>query len=685
MRSKLHVALLLVQRLRQMTRPLMAVLAKLPRRSARVLFPMATTASLCLLLAPLLPLIHQAAVLAIAISLRATASSLLVKNFLIWVGFDPVYASVFNRTLGNIEAQGLAVAGPLGQAFHQLVPQLFAPPAQTLPGAWATALVGDGASLLASAIAMVGTEVIFIAAGLALLRAGLRSGRATTKAPFLALTLVGLMLQARGVVGLLGLRFSLEDIEIMGLSHLFTKLFPVGAESYRGLVVEPFRALAPYVVPSLLIFAIYGVALAPVLLKTWSQWRWHTKGWLALRPALRWLWPLEGQKLGHTALVAVALFVGAALSQGLFPALPNYNYAAEVEEAPISILEGPAPSLAPQEEAPIAKEALKAGPSKVVISGAEYAYSYMVNGRPEKIQGVGYNPRYSHLSPAERAARYDRDFAQMKAAGVNTILGWEREQFDELVLDKAQEYGLGVVMPYYLSRDGDYANPAYQQAVEQDVKGWVRRFQKYRALRMWGIGNEVIHGMGRNPDTPQARAFAQFYVRLADEVHATDPDHPVIYRDAEDLYLGPLRDAFQKGGGRRPWFVYGVNFFTLRICEALQDWPKKRMDVPLIVSEFAPSGLRPEDRPKGYLRMLECIEKNRPSVLGGFAYVWSTSGPEAIDRVMGLVDDEGRPVDHSLSVLGKAFHHDNQGAPEGVNAPSQSYGEAGTKPQVGPK
>ncbi|MDP2936114.1 MAG: hypothetical protein Q8O86_06440, partial [Dehalococcoidia bacterium] len=74
-------------------------------------------------------------------------------------------------------------------------------------------------------------------------------------------------------------------------------------------------------------------------------------------------------------------------------------------------------------------------------------------------------------------------------------------------------------------------------------------------------------------------------------------------------------------------------------------------------SEFAPTGLSLEDRPKGYVKMLRCIAKQEASVLGAFAYVWTTNGPEAIDRVMGLVTADGQPVDRSLSALGKVYRH----------------------------
>ncbi len=639
----------------------MKVLVKPQWRPKKLPMPVAASVSLCLFLVAILPLLHQAVVLAIAVSLQAVASSLLMKTALMHAGLDPVYASVFNRTLGNIEARGLAVAGPLGDSLHQLAPSLFASPDKLVPGASATALVGDGGSVLASAIAMVGTEVIFMCAGLAMLWFALRRGRASPQAHFLALSILGLMFQARGVVGLARFRFSLEDLEIMGLSHVFTKLFPVDAGTYRGMVAEPLDTLVPYLIPAIVILIVYGVPLAVILLHGWLKGGLQARGRRILQHFIHWPLRLSEQRLGHAAFLGVGLMAGIVLSQALLPTLADYNYASEAEKSPGQVVDESPPAAAEQGQVPVQPAApmavAKRGPSKVAVSGAGLVYNYTVDGQPEKIRGIGYNVMYSHLSPDERAARYDRDFGLMQAAGVNTILGWEREQFDELTLEKAQEYGIGVVMPYHLKGDADYTDPTYQQEIRQDVTDWVRRFKKYPALRMWGIGNEVVHSMGKNPLTPRSRAFSQFYVNLADAVRAVDPDHPITYRDAEDLYLGPLRDALRKDGVPRPWLVYGVNFFTLRICDALQSWPKRDFDSPVIVSEFAPSGLRPEDRPKGYIKMLKCIAKENPSLLGAFAYVWATTGPEAIDRVMGLVNQEGQPVDQSLTALGKAYRH----------------------------
>jgi hypothetical protein len=152
----------------------------------------------------------------------------------------------------------------------------------------------------------------------------------------------------------------------------------------------------------------------------------------------------------------------------------------------------------------------------------------------------------------------------------------------------------------------------------------------------------------------RARDFAAFYVTLIDRVRAADPNHPIVHRDAEDAYLTWLRDEMRKSG-RRPWFIYGVNTYTPRLGEILTAWPNQDWDVPLLVSEFAPGGMSPADRPQGFREMWSMIRAANGWVLGGAVYAWTTDGPEEVDRVFGLVDADGEPVDGAFQAVGSFF------------------------------
>jgi hypothetical protein len=106
-----------------------------------------------------------------------------------------------------------------------------------------------------------------------------------------------------------------------------------------------------------------------------------------------------------------------------------------------------------------------------------------------------------------------------------------------------------------------------------------------------------------------------------------------------------------QGGGHRPWLIYGVNAYTPRLAEILTSWPSHDWDVPLLVSEFAPGGMSPSDRPVGFRSMWKMIRGANGWVLGGAVYAWTTDGPEEVDRVFGLVDADGTPVDGAFATI----------------------------------
>ena len=67
------------------------------------------------------------------------------------------------------------------------------------------------------------------------------------------------------------------------------------------------------------------------------------------------------------------------------------------------------------------------------------------------------------MTPAERAARLDADMAAFQQLGVNTVLGWDPAEFDDVLLAAAERHGIGVVMPFDLDPEADYTDPAVRQ------------------------------------------------------------------------------------------------------------------------------------------------------------------------------------------------------------------------------
>jgi hypothetical protein len=75
----------------------------------------------------------------------------------------------------------------------------------------------------------------------------------------------------------------------------------------------------------------------------------------------------------------------------------------------------------------------------------------------------------------------------------------------------------------------------------------------------------------------------------------------------------------------------------------------------LLISEFAPGGMIPADRPLAFRQQWNVIRSRPGVVLGGLAYTWATNGPEDLDRVFGLVDPNGVPTDGGLAALSAEY------------------------------
>jgi hypothetical protein len=406
---------------------------------------------------------------------------------------------------------------------------------------------------------------------------------------------------------------------------------------------------------------------------------------------------LFARRRARTASLTTALCVvlSSAACAGVWPSGPVQVYPAEriaAASAPAGVPAPQAPQIvsaslgaAPPAEARAAPLALvrdqwylerassqAAPPSRVEVDVDDSgAAQLVVNGRPQVIRGMGLNTQYTHtLTPAQRAARLDSDFAALRSLGVNTVLGWDPSEFDSVLLDAAEDHGLGVVMPFDIDPATDFTDPGIRAQLTRQVLDWVKTYRAHPALRMWGIGNEVLHkivhpvwlgGPQEAARVQQARAFVDWTIETADAVHAVDPDHPVTYRDAEDAFANWMVEGLHRHGlpEARMWFLWGVNCYTNRLDQIETNWPNVGMESPMWVSEFAPGGLAIPDRPDGFEAMWATIRQHAAWTLGGAAYAWTTNGPEGVDRNLGLTDD-GKPVDgRSLERLAQLYRADS--------------------------
>jgi hypothetical protein len=599
-------------------------------------------------LRPLMGLGHELTVLALAWLAHAAVGTGWWQPLIGLLGLDPIYAGAALRAVGGVQVAGLAIAGPLGAWLHALAPWAILGPEHVAPNAGISMVAAPGAPVLGRGVAAFGADVVWLAVGLGLAWGWARRG--------LVITQLGLLIQAQIVVHhLLNAQVSVPDLEASGLPFALALAVPSGGGWFSAGLGQLPETVRTALVGGSLVLLGYGCALLVLaagagLRRIVRRRRIHRHGAPTVRQA-RLVWTGAAVALVTAVSPIGALAVGNSNWEGgTTPLVAGRALVLSAAGQVRDLLPAPTP----------------VGPIPVRIEQAPGGgWQYLVGGEPQVIRGVGYNPQYAGLEPGERARLYQRDFRAMRRLGINTIEGWFENQFDQVTLDHAARHGIGVLMPFELNQDWDYTDPAVQAGILDRVSAYVERYKSHPAVRMWAPGNENLHRIlyprwisKENDPAARARAdaFAAFLPVLVDRIHALDADHPVIYRDAEDVYLPRLKAAFEATGVQRPWLVYGANVYSpARLQQVIEQWPKQWLGGPLVLSEFAPGGVGQNDRPLGYQQGWAIIRSRPDIVLGGLAYTWATNGPEELDRVFGLVDAQGIPSDGALAALAASY------------------------------
>ena len=209
----------------------------------------------------------------------------------------------------------------------------------------------------------------------------------------------------------------------------------------------------------------------------------------------------------------------------------------------------------------------KASPAMVRIQKKGVGFSLLVNGKPYFIKGA-----------------VGSDYLEkLKDYGGNAIRTGSKKE----VLDKAHGLGLTalVSLPVRAERDGmDYDDTAAVRAQHQRVMEIVRSTKNHPAVIMWALGNEL--------DFIQANVKLQYNKkvwdavnRLAKEIHALDPHHPVM-TVVGSISKEKITDLLQQAPDLD---LLGVNEYgdLLEVPEWLRQagWKK-----PYAVTEWGPTG-----------------------------------------------------------------------------------------------
>jgi hypothetical protein len=299
-------------------------------------------------------------------------------------------------------------------------------------------------------------------------------------------------------------------------------------------------------------------------------------------------------------------------------------------------------------------------------------FVFVVNGQPQIVKGMNYNVNYTELPEDTKRKLHRRDFQILRAAGVNAIIGWGI--YDETTLEIAQEFGIGVIMPFELDPKGAYENENYREQIKYDYRDYVKRFRDFPAVWAWNVGgDELLYRMktDEHRTIDKLQAAADFELELVVLSHVLDPKHVVIVKEPRDWYIRYLDESLRRFKTRADYqdpsayLIYGVNVYgRLDDVETVLQISKGSVETMLglgmLVSEFAPFLLPRADRPANYAAMWDIV--SRVSSIGGCAYVFGPDQPNPnvpnpydpltlLPSEFSLVDMDGVPVDDSLYAL----------------------------------
>ena len=226
--------------------------------------------------------------------------------------------------------------------------------------------------------------------------------------------------------------------------------------------------------------------------------------------------------------------------------------------------------------------------NKVKVFGEKGRWHLLLNGQDFFIKGVGCG---DYLTPEN----IDDALISSKELGANCIRRWGESDYDELILDKCQEYELMAMMGFWLPVTMDYERDELaKELLTEQVLDFIRRYKDHPSLLVWGIGNEVIilgeiklkeQGIELSDDEKVARstAFARYLETLCQKIKEVDQDHPIVFAGAGLTALEYI-DKYTPSLD-----IYGVNFYG-GAREAYSYWRKINPDIPYIFTEFGPRG-----------------------------------------------------------------------------------------------
>ncbi|MEL6557492.1 MAG: glycoside hydrolase family 2 TIM barrel-domain containing protein [Bacteroidota bacterium] len=222
--------------------------------------------------------------------------------------------------------------------------------------------------------------------------------------------------------------------------------------------------------------------------------------------------------------------------------------------------------------------------AQVTVEKVAEKWTFLVDGSPFEVNGAtfGYD---------EDVANYEQYFKELKYLGVNTIRTWGTTEHTKKLLDAAATQDIKVMLGIWMrhGRPGmeaddsfDYLNDsAGKEAMYKNAIDIVNQYKEHPAILTWGVGNEVYLNIATDEEK---FAYSQLLEKVCSQIKKTDPNHPVTSVEAWTFGL----DWWPKYVPSID--VYGINTYGGGASILPEEFAKKGVDKPYVITEFGVTG-----------------------------------------------------------------------------------------------
>ena len=220
----------------------------------------------------------------------------------------------------------------------------------------------------------------------------------------------------------------------------------------------------------------------------------------------------------------------------------------------------------------------------------------IVDGKPFKIKGVGYQPIPKGKSNDRTTLNriytdpniITRDIPLLAGMNINTVRFWS-ELPDYTLLDALNEVGIYAIMAFevpakydYLGDEIDYSDPNTITYYENSITGYVNKFKEHPAVLAWAIGNENNLHYTKN--------IQDWYIlanKLAKAAYEEEKPayHPTIVVNGYTLFFGNV-DYHSDDVSMSYTDIWGHNSYTGYEYNCYFDYYKRISTKPLLITEY---------------------------------------------------------------------------------------------------